>query len=249
MTAKLVCELADPRRRSGREATSAPGMKGDKIDERAAFPRELGEPDGVFHGVVDAAEHDILECDTAVEALRGLDDVGEWVFHVYWRQLASQRVARRVNGDRQPKLLRSLTQRDDTWQYAHRRHGDVPRADAERIRVIQQRQRAVDRSPVHQWLAHSHEHDVRDMDRRIQKSHLSHLTGDLERVEVSLKAHGAGGAEGTLQRTSSLRRDAERESVILRNRDGLDGLAVAKHEQELLRSVGGTLPSGDRESR
>ena len=53
--------------------------------------------------------------------------------------------------------------------------GDVPRADAETVRIVQDGERRVDRLPVHQRLAHAHEHDVRDVDRRIEQPHLAHL--------------------------------------------------------------------------
>ena len=77
----------------------------------------------------------------------------------------------------------------------------------------------VDRLPVHQRLAHAHEDDVRDVDRRIEQAHLAHLTGDLERREVAREAHRAGRAERALQRASGLRRDAERHAIALGNRD------------------------------
>ena len=59
-------------------------------------------------------------------------------------------------------------------------------------------------------------------------------------VEVALKSHRAGRAEGALQRASGLRRDAERQPIVLGNGDGLDRLAVAQHEEELLRPVAST---------
>ena len=44
------------------------------------------------------------------------------------------------------------------------------------------RERRVDGRPVHQRLAHAHEHDVRDVNRRLEQTHLAHLAGDLERA-------------------------------------------------------------------
>ena len=89
----------------------------------------------------------------------------------------------------------------------------------------------VDGLPVHHRLAHAHEHDVRDGDRRIEQAHLAHLTGDLERGEVAAEAHRAGRAKRALQRASGLRRDAQRHAIALGNRDGLDRLAVGSRKR------------------
>ena len=55
----------------------------------------------------------------------------ERILRVDRHQLAPQRVVRRVNRDREAELLRAFAERDDARQHAHRRDGDVPRADAE----------------------------------------------------------------------------------------------------------------------
>ena len=115
--------------------------------------------------------------------------------------------------------------------------------------VVEDRQRRVDRLPVHERLAHAHEHDVRRDERRVEQRELAHLSGDLERREVAREAHRAGRAERALQRAPRLRRDAERQAVAVGDRDGLDRLAVGEPEEELLRAVARPLPRGEREPR
>ncbi len=83
----------------------------------------------------------------------------------------------------------------------------------------------------------------------LEESHLAHLARDLERREIALESHLAGGAERALECAARLRGDAERESGILGDRDRLDLLAVGQLEEELLRPVGGALMRRDREPR
>ena len=65
--------------------------------------------------------------------------------------------------------------------------------------------------------------------------------GLLEGLEVADEPHCAGGAERALQRAAGLRGDAQRQPVAVRDRDGLDRLAVGHREEELARPVGRAL--------
>ena len=95
------------------EAARAARMQRNQIHERTTLAGELGESDRVLDRVVDAAEHHVLEGHAAIELLRRLDDVVERILHVHGHQLAAQRIARRVNRDREAELLGSLAERDD----------------------------------------------------------------------------------------------------------------------------------------
>ena len=98
-------------------------------------------------------------------------------------------------------------------------------------------------------LAHPHEDDVGDIDRRIEQPHLPHLAGDLVDLEVSLEAHRPGRAECARERASGLRRDAERHPPIVGNRDRLDPLAIGKGEEKFRRPIDRFLPDGELEAR
>src|SRR2546423_3528542 len=147
-----------------------------------------------------------------------------------------------MNGDRQPELFGPLSKSDDTGQNADCRNGDVARADAKPRWRIENRQRRVDGLPVHEWLTHPHEHDVRHLLWWIEQPHLAHLTGDLEHLEIAREAHRARRAERTLKRAPRLRRNAESESGSLGNRDRFNEFAVVQPEEEFFGSVARRLP-------
>ena len=88
-------------------------MKRNQIHERATFAREASQLDRVLFGVVHAAEHHVLERHAAVEDLGGFDHLRERKLGVDRHQLAAQRVARRMDRDRETELLRTLAERDD----------------------------------------------------------------------------------------------------------------------------------------
>ena len=55
--------------------------------------------------------------------------------------------------------------------------------------------------------------------------------------EVSQQAHAAGQAEGAVQGTAHLGREAQRQSILLRDEHAFDGFAVLQLEDEFLRAV------------
>jgi hypothetical protein len=124
-------ERANAVRRGRNEATSAAGMERDEIHERSAPACELGETYRVLHSIIHPAQHHIFESDATVELLRGLDHVVQRVLDVHRHELASERVCRGVNRDRETELFRPLAERDDARQYADGRDRDMPRPDPE----------------------------------------------------------------------------------------------------------------------
>ena len=70
--------------------------------------------------------------------------VGERILDVHRHELAPQLVRRRVDRDREAELLRALAERDDAGKHADGRDGDVPRADPEPLRAVEDRERRVD---------------------------------------------------------------------------------------------------------
>jgi len=110
-----------------------------------------------------------------------------------------------VDGDRQPELFGSFPKRDDPGQDADRRNRDVPSAYTKTCSGIENSQSGVDCFPVHEWLTHSHEHDVRHLLGWIEQLHLADLSGDLEHLEIAGESHRTGRAEGALEGTARLR--------------------------------------------
>src|SRR5450755_1731785 len=103
------------------------------------------------------------------------------------------------------ELLGALAKGDDAWEHANGGDGDVPRADPEPLRTVEDRERGVDGGPIHHRLTHSHEYHVGHGDRRTNQRHLAHLRGDLPRAEVALEAHATCRTEGALERAPRLR--------------------------------------------
>ena len=117
----------------------------------------------------------------------------------------------------------------------------MPRADAESLGRVEDREGDVHRVPVEQRLAHAHEHDVGGLVVGTAQDDLPHLTRDLERREVPPVAHPAGGAEGAAQGAPGLGADAERPAAAARNQYRFDGFAVRQPPEVLPGTVGGLL--------
>ena len=166
-----------------REAARAAGMQRNEVHERAALaapaapaesraPIASFTPPSITYSNVTRRSNTFAASITSASGyfvLIGISSrrsasFGAWI-----------EIARRNCSGRSPE-------RDDAGQHADGGDGDVPRADAEPVRIVENRERRVDRLPVHERLAHAHEHDVRHLDRRIEQAHLAHLTGDLERA-------------------------------------------------------------------
>jgi hypothetical protein len=83
-------------------------MERDEIDEGAAVAGETSEGDGVLDGVVYAAQHHVLERNAPLKSSRGCDHVSQRVLHVHRHQRPAEIIRRRVDGDGEPELFRTL---------------------------------------------------------------------------------------------------------------------------------------------
>ena len=91
------------------------------------------------------------------------------------------------------------------------RDGDMACSNSKSLLVVEHRQRRVDRLPVHQRLAHSHEDHVRWFSPG-EQSEFANLSGYFIGAKISGESHRTGCAERALQSATSLRRYAKRQS-------------------------------------
>src|SRR5438093_6626058 len=90
---------------------------------------------------------------------------------------------------------------------------------------------------LHDALPISHEHHVGRLEGRVEEHELPNLTGDLGGAQVLAEPHAPRGAEHASQRTSFLRRDAQRPAPPLGNEHRLDRFPRAQAPQVLLGAV------------
>ena len=163
---------------------------------------------GVGRRVVDAIQHDVLDCDLAAVvaadiALAGVHQLADRVFAVDRHQFVAQRVGGRVQRHRQADLA-------DLGQLVERRHdaGGAQRHPAfgQAVGVIVKHQ--VDGGDhvveIQQRFAHAHEHHVGD--RTDAEFALRHpkLADDFGGAQVAIETLAGGRAERAFQRAADL---------------------------------------------
>src|SRR5690606_13673292 len=94
---------------------------------------------------------------------------------------------------------------------------------------------------VRERLAHPHEYDVRDLNRRDLAPRVHDLAEDLRDLEIAVEALTTRRAERAVERAACLRRDTERRAVRLGDKNGFDRLPGADVEKPLARAVLGAL--------
>ena len=109
-----------------------------------------------------------------------------------WHQCKAFGVVRRVQRDGEAKLLLPLRQLQHTWHDADGRHGDVPSANPEAIRTVQDGEGRIDRWPIEQWLAHPHEDNIGRLLLGMQEDQFTHLRRDFPGRQVAAKSHLSG---------------------------------------------------------
>ncbi len=140
-------------------------------------------------------------------------------------------------------LDRLARQAADLARQAAGGDGDMPGADVDPTRMVQQAHRADHRLVVRQRLAHPHEDDVAHAGAAEHLLHLHHLFHDLSGGEITHQSLPAGGAEGAPEGASDLARYAHGIAPGVGDEHGLDHLIVRGGECELRRAVGGALPA------
>jgi hypothetical protein len=106
-------------------------MQWNEVYERAAFVRQRGQLRRVLGRIVHATKHDVLEGDPSIEDFRGVDDSRQWIPGIDRHQRLTEIIVRRMNGQGETELLRSLAERDNSGKNPYGRDSDVPCADAQ----------------------------------------------------------------------------------------------------------------------
>ena len=150
-----------------RQGVWATGFIGIRLTCARSPRRRFASAVGVEVRVVHAVDHRDLVADRAgpvslrVVARRG-HDLGHRPAPVEGHEHVAQRVAGRVDADRERELRPERGQPADAGHHARRRHRDVPRAEVQPARVVQRGHGLEHAIEVEQRLAHAHEHDVRE---------------------------------------------------------------------------------------
>jgi hypothetical protein len=99
-----------------------------------------------------------------------------------------------------------------------------------------------DRAEVQQRLPHSHEHDVRDALRGLERfAHADDLLDDLGGREIPREAERTRGAERARHRAAHLRRQAQRDPLGFRYQHRFDLRPVGGAQDRLQRAVARTI--------
>ena len=118
----------------------------------------------------------------------------------------------------------------------------MARPQAEPLRIVERRDRRQHPVQVEQWLAHAHEHDVREALAVGGQAAggVAHLVDDLGGLEVAPEPELARRTERAADGAPGLARDAQRVPLARRaagrvvHQDGLDELAVVESMEGLL---------------
>ena len=131
----------------------------------------------------------------------------------------------------------SSRERVDLVDESDGRDRDVAVAQAEAVRIVEQRYRLHHRVVVVERLAHAHEHDVGDpLAARCELAREEpRLVEDLAGGQVAAEPGLTGRAERARKRAARLRRDAERRAVAeMLHEHGFDFFAVAQPKEPLV---------------
>ena len=157
-------EGLDDRHRAGLPRRVGDRVHRDEVDVGVVAAQQVGEGLRIEVRVVHAADHRVLVADppagrAGVVAGR-VDDLGDRPAPVERHEHVAQGVARRVERDRQRELRPERREPADAGHDAGRGDRDVPRPQAEALRVVERLDRREHPVEVQQRLAHAHEHDV-----------------------------------------------------------------------------------------
>src|SRR5262249_25222154 len=143
-----------------------------------------------------------------------------------------------VERDGQVRHHRLRREPFERGQEADGRQRRAPRREMESLLIREDAQRLHRLVIVVQRLAHAHQDDVEGGCTHFERvGEHAHLADDLAGGQIPHEPHPAGQTERARHRAADLRRNAERHSRCVRNKDGLDCAAVLEPQQELLRPV------------
>ena len=208
---------------------------------RREQPRLLGS-------IVHSGDEDVFEAEllfpAGAEIRARIEEFFQRILFVHRHDLLAHLVARAVQRNGQPHRHRMIRQLADLRHQTAGRYRDVPRADFEAPRRIEDFDGDGQIFPIGQRFAHAHENDVvHPLARRLLDLH--DLRGDFARREVAFPSAQTAGAEFAPVSTAHLRRDAQGSAIGClpvkrgrgRDEDALDELSVRQAIQEFARCI------------
>src|SRR5215207_5326881 len=204
--------------------------------------KQLRQNLNVARLIVHAGEEGVLEEELATGffdvVAGGVHERGDGVSGDDRHEFLAFFLERGMQGDGQVELLRLVGEAPDLVHQSACRDGDVPRRQAEAVRVVQDPERKHELFVVQHRLAHPHDDHVGDALGGDVPGGDEDLFGDLAGLEVALDTEEARRTEGTGHRAADLGRDADRPPVALGDHDRLYEVTVVCLEEVLARPVG-----------
>ena len=246
---QAVRERLDPVGRARLPRSVGDRVHGDAVDVAAAAGQEARQRVGVRRRVVEPIDHHVLVAHPAarrrgVPGRRG-DHRSNGPAPVQRHQEVAQRVARRVEADRQRPLRAHRGQPLDPRHHARSRYRQVAGTQPEALGVRDDDGRLHDGVEVQERLAHAHEDEVRQVTAAGCQAApgVPDLVDDLGDVQVTLEPELAGGAERAPDGTAGLAADAQRVPLAPRaarrvvHQDALHEPPIGQLVQRLLRGA------------
>jgi len=187
----------------------------DEVDVGMIAAEQVGHGGRVEVRVVHATDHGRFVGDAAPRracmVACGVHDLRDRPAAVQRDEHVAERVAGRMERDRQRELRAEGRQPADARDDPGGRDGDVPRAEAEPPRIVERLDRGEHSVEVEKRFTHAHEHDVGEPLAGLGEPSLrvTCLVDDLRDFQVAPEPEFAGGAERASHGTARLAGDAQ----------------------------------------